>query len=340
MKKITLSSNYNFTSGYGELLHLIISEFPNLNYDVVPRTYSIILPEYAKYFESNKVQSDCKLDLCLLSLVNSVNSENPLLHLNFNKSRILLTMWESTRINDLLIEILNKFNCIIVPNYYNKQNLINQGCVTRIEVLPLFCDTDHYIYKPHYDRSEFVFGISNEDPRKNINKVQACFLKTFKNNNDVKLCIKTCKRTYDQFVNSNIIYTSKKYSKDELKDWYHNLDIYVSGATCEGWGMMQQESMCCGRPVIYTNYGGLKEFINDDIGFKVKHKEIIAKDLWGAAGGKWSDFDENDMIEKMLYCYNHREEVIEKGKLASKEACKFTKKLFLKKLDNILKEYL
>ena len=83
------------------------------------------------------------LDLSLLSVVDNTSDANPLVHMRFDKPRILYTMWESTRINDLLIEILNKFTCIIVPNHYNKKNLINQGCSTRIEVVPLFCNTEH-----------------------------------------------------------------------------------------------------------------------------------------------------------------------------------------------------
>ena len=116
--------------------------------------------------------------------------------------------------------------------------------------------------------------------------------------------------------------------------------MYVSGVTCEGWGMMQQESLCCGRPIIYTNYGGLKEFVNNDISFAVNYDEVYSTGCWGNYGGKWSEFNEDDMIEKMLYCYNNREEVISKGKKASIIANKYNKNLFIKNLSNVLNQYI
>ncbi len=341
MKTITLTSNYNFESGYRQILKVLLNEFHHYNYDIIPRSYSNITEDFASFFDrSQTVDYSDKIDLSLLGMVNENDGSNPLLHIQFNRPRILYTMWESTRINDLLVEILNNFICIIVPNNYNKENLIKQGCTTRIEVVPLFCDTDFYSYQPHYDRDDFHFGTANEDSRKNINKIQDVFLKAFKNNNKIKLHVKTCKKNDVRYISSNIFHVNKKISREELKNWYYNLDVYVSGATCEGWGMMQHESMCCGRPIIYTHYGGLKEFVNQNVAYSVKYKEVLARYAWGNSCGKWSEFDEDDMIEKMIYCYNNKDDIKHKGYLASKQAGQFTKENFLKKLDNILSEYI
>lgn len=339
MKKITLSSSYNFTSGYAEILETLLDGLPSLNYKVLPRTYSSINTRFKKYFNED-FNFKSEVDFLLFNIVNEFSIGNPYVHLNFDRPRILYTMWESTRISDLLIEILNKFNCIIVPNVYNKTNLLRQGCSTRIEVVPLFCDTNFYCYKQHTDRDFFVFGISNEDPRKNLNKIQSCFLKAFSNNKNVKLYIKTNNQTdLIKTINSNIKLYNKFISKEELRNWYYDLDVYVSGATCEGWGMMQQESMCCGRPIIYTKYGGLLEFVNEQYNYPIKFDEVPAQYFWGDHGGKWSEFDEDDMIEKMRYCYNNRDEIKQKGYLTSRCATQFTKDRFLKKINSILSEY-
>ncbi len=340
MKNITLSSNYNFVSGYRELLKSLLNGLPEHGYNLIPRTYSTISSEYVPFFNKDLYFNNDYLDLCLLSIINDIDNINPLLHVQFDRPRILITMWESTRINDLLIEILNKFVCIIVPNEYNKKNLIRQGCTTKIEVVQLFCDTNHFKYQPHLDHNETIFGISNEDPRKNLDRVQKSFIKAFNNKKDVKLCVKANRSSLETFINSNIVYENKNLSIFELRNWYYNIDIYISGVTCEGWGMMQQESMCCGRPVIYTDYGGLTEFINEECGFPVNYYETSAKYFWSNAGGKWSQYDEEDMIEKMIYCYDNRDEVKHKGYLAAKHASQFTKERFLKKIDSILSEYL
>lgn len=339
MKNLTLTSNYNFSSGYGVLLKTLLDELPKKSLNIVPRTYSSISPEYIKYFENVGKFNVNDLDLCLLSIVNELGSTNPLVYLSFDRPRVLYTMWESTRVNDLIIEILNKFKCVIVPNVYNRDNFVNQGLNTKIVVLPLFCDTNFYRYKPHIERDKFIFGISNEDPRKNLDRVCRSFLKAFKNVDNVELHVKTI-NPVNQCFSNKIIYSSGKFSKEKLRDWYYNLDVYVSGATCEGWGMMQQESMCCGRPIIYTPYGGLNEFVSIDNGFQVKYEEVYSTESWGNYAGKWSEYEEDDMIRSMIYCFEHKNEVIYKGKLASEIASQYSKEKYIINLLNILNDYI
>lgn len=337
-KNVTLSSIYNFTSGYGEILHVLLNDLPKNGYDIYPRTYSAIGKDFLKYFDNNKFIDPKHVDFSLLSLINDINNLNIYLQMDFSRTRILYTMWESTRINDLMIEILNKYKHICVPNRYNKDNFINQGLTTRIDVVPLFCDTEFYVYKEHEYRNKFVFGISNEDPRKNLSKVIKCFLKAFKGYNDVELQIKTNSAVEKHFDNK-LKYIIQKLPKENLRDWYYGLDVYLSGATCEGWGMMQQESMCCGRPLIYTNYGGLSEFVNSNNGFEVGYDEVYSNIFWGDFAGRWSEFKEEEFIETMYYCYKNRDVVKEKGKISAMDASKFNKDIFIKNLINILNIY-
>jgi glycosyltransferase involved in cell wall biosynthesis len=340
VKSVTLSSYYNFTSGYGEVLRFLIENLPQNGYNIIPRTYSIISSEFLQCFENSKNLDPNLLDFSLLSLTNDLGSSNMFLQMDFSRPRILYTMWESTRINDMMIEVMNKYKHVCVPNHYNKNNFINQGLKCPIEVIPLFCDTNIYTYRSHEFRDRFVFGISNEDPRKNLDKLTMCFLKAFKNVKNVELHVKTCSGLSNRFFDSRIVYNSNKVSKEHLRDWYCNLDVYVSGATCEGWGMMQQESMCCGRPLIFTNYGGLTEYCNNTNGFEVKFKEVYSTKQWGEYAGKWSEFDEDDLINKMVYCYNNRNEVKEKGFIASKDASLFTEERFINNIVNILNLYI
>ena len=339
MKKITLSSKYNSVSGYGELLYTLLNDLPAAGYDIIPRTYSTISDRYINFFNKRHIFDESLLDLSILCMSNDISIENVLTHMRFDRPRILLTMWESTKVNDLIVEILSRFDHIIVPNSYNRNNFINQGLSTKIDVVPLFCDTETYVYKQHDIKDKFVFGISNEDPRKNLDKVTMCFLKAFAGVKNVELQIKTCTSITKKVLDPRLKYINAKYTKEQLRDWYHNLDMYVSGATCEGWGMMQQESLCCGRSIIYSDYGGLKEFVNNEIGFEVGYNEVYSTGCWGSYAAKWSEFNEQDMIEKMLYCYNNRDQVISKGKKAAVTASKYNKDLFLKNISVILNQY-
>lgn len=338
MKRVTLSSYYNFNSGYREVLNTLLEELPSKGYDIIPRTYSTISSEFINYFKHKRIDANL-VDLSLLSLTNDIGSTNPYLHMDFSRDRILYTMWESTRINDLMIEVLNKYKHICVPNHYNKINFIEQGLTTKIDVVPLFCDTEFYTYKEPIRDKKFVFGISNEDPRKNLMKVTRCFLKLFKGINDVELHVKTNQPIQKHFDNK-IRYVSQKFSKDELKNWYYNIDVYLSGTTCEGWGMMQQESMCCGRPLIYTNYGGLSEFVNSKNNFEIGYDEVFSENFWGDYGGKWSQFKEDEFIEMMWFCYKNKEVVYQRGKYASIDASTYTKQIFIKNISNVINLYI
>jgi glycosyltransferase involved in cell wall biosynthesis len=336
---VTLSSIYNFTSGYGEILHVLLNDLPKNGYDVHPRTYSAIGKDFLKYFENNKFIDPRYIDLSLLSLINDINHLNIYLQMDFSRTRVLYTMWESTRINDLMIEILNKYKHICVPNRYSKNNFINQGLTAKIDVIPLFCDTEFYVYKEPIEHNKFVFGISNEDPRKNLSKVIKCFLKAFKGYHDVELQIKTNSTTEKHFDNK-LKYITQKLPKEQLRDWYYGLDVYLSGATCEGWGMMQQESMCCGRPLIYTNYGGLSEFVNGNNGFEVGYNEVYSKIFWGDYAGRWSEFKEEEFMDMMHHCYNNRDQVVYKGKQSSLDASIYTKQQFIKNISEVINLYI
>ena len=118
MKNITLTSTYNFTSGYGELLYSLLTHLPESGYNIIPRTYSEISDRYVNFFNKTHTFDSNLLDLSLLCMSNDISMQNVLTHMKFDRPRILLTMWESTRVNDLIIEILNNFKHIIVPNSY------------------------------------------------------------------------------------------------------------------------------------------------------------------------------------------------------------------------------
>ena len=161
----------------------------------------------------------------------------------------------------------------------------------------------------------------------------------FKGCNDVEMHIKTNENIQKTF-DIKLKYVSQKLTKNDLRDWYYNLDVYLSGATCEGWGMMQQESMCCGRPIIYTNYGGLSEFVNKNNGFEVGYDEVYSERCWGDYGGKWSEFKEDEFIDMMRYCYNNRDQVVYKGKQSSLDASVYTKQQFIKNISKVINLYI
>jgi len=339
MKNLILSSFYNFDSGYKVILDYLLNGCLE-DFILHKRCYSEISREYEKYFEDLPQVKDC-LELILAPPCNGLNESNFFYRLAPYKNRIIFTMWESTRIYDIFIEIVNQQKALIVPNHWNKQNFIRQGVTVPIYVIPLFVD-EYFNYTEPTSKDFFVFSSANGDPRKRIENVYQCFAKAFPNKKDVVLKLKVSNKDkpLSRFADSRVEVFKGNLSISDLKQWYCNSDVFVSCVAAEGWGFMQHESMACGRPVIAANYAGLKEFMTEDNSFCVNYTEESSKGFWKNPGGKWSKYDEEHMIETMRYCYNNPDKVKSKGILANKNAIKLSKQNFKKNLTGVLNEYI
>jgi len=339
MKDLILSSNFNFKSGYKVILDCLL-EYCFKDFNLNKKCYSEINPEYEKYFEDLPPAKDC-LELILAPPCNGLNESNFFYRLAPNKNRIIFTMWESTRIYDIFIEIANQQRAIIVPNQWNKDNFIRQGVTVPIHVVPLFVN-EFFNYSTPLDKDSFVFGSANGDPRKRIKDIYSCFVKAFPFEKDVKLNLKLSERdgSIPKFTDTRVNISKKNFSINELKDWYVENDIFISCSAAEGWGLMQHESMACGRPVIAARYAGLSEFMTEENSFPVNYSEVPSEGYWKNPGGKWSKYNKEHMIETMRYCYNNPDRVKDKGVLASEGAVKMSKLQFKKNLINVLNKYI
>jgi glycosyltransferase involved in cell wall biosynthesis len=57
----------------------------------------------------------------------------------------------------------------------------------------------------------------------------------------------------------------------EISDYYNRISVLVNISEYESFGVSVIEAMACGKPVIVTNVGGLKEVVKDDtVGLKVE----------------------------------------------------------------------
>lgn len=340
MTKLSVSTFFDFESGYSTLLDCILSELPKHGCLLKPRSFSNDAGKFEKYFENLPVFKE-DLDLLVMPPCNELNFSNFAFFLNPKKERVMFTMWESTRINDIFIEQMNNMKAVIVPNKWNKTNFETQGCEVPIHVINLFVDTNIFNYQQPIVKNEFVFGTANKDPRKKLEDVVRCFNKAFPDKKDVKLRIKISpKENYDKaFTGGKIEICKDSLTRDELKNWYSYNDCFVSCVSAEGWGLMQHESMACGRPVIASKYAGLSEFMTEDNSFCVNYKEVPAEGYWKAPAAKWSKYDEENLIETMRFAYNNPNIVEAKGIIASQDACKLNKEFFISNLLDVISKY-
>lgn len=344
MNSLVIRAPFSIRSGYETLIETVCLELSK-RFDVFPiSTNGEITNSSIKHLCRPLSKEVVKnTELCILPIQSDVNDYNSMFRVPKIGRRIFFTMWESTQLSMNVVDLLNSGKLIIVPNSWNKENFEVDGVIVPIKKCPLFVDTSVFRYKEHIDSGFFTFGSSNADPRKRLNEVIRCFCKAFPASvKDVKLKVKIDRQDVNRltrFSDDRVEILTKKLTKPELSDWYHNIDVFVSGATSEGWGLMQHESMACGRPIIAVYYSGLKEFFDNTVGLTLKYAEVPSEWSWGYSNGFWSKFDESDMIEKLRWCYNNPDEIVSLGKKSANRAKIYDVKNFVDILTSILTDF-
>lgn len=288
--------------------------------------------EFDKYFSDDYFYNftDPELLICP-SVTDNINS--PVFRLNYNSRRTLFTMWEATNVSFNFVEEMNKMKMVLVPNNYNKYHFERQGVRVPIEVVPLYVNANKFSDRFEKQNDVFVFGTGNRDPRKRLDRTISNFKRAFPKEKDVALMIKLSPHEESLHISDNRILVHHGFLSDnQLSAWYQSLNVFLSSVSAEGWGMMQAEAMACGIPVIATKYAGLAEFLNEENGFVVPHREVPADSYWNIPGARWSDFKDSDFIDQMRFAYNNRSEVLKKGILSKETMKQFTLQRFLKEL--------
>lgn len=82
---------------------------------------------------------------------------------------------------------------------------------------------------------------------------------------------------------------------DEVTSLMAAADIYASPHCSEGFGLTVAEAMAVGKPVVATDYGGTKDFIDENCGYPVRAKMWTLDQNYGhyLAGHSWAKVDED-----------------------------------------------
>ena len=112
---------------------------------------------------------------------------------------------------------------------------------------------------------------------------------------------------------------------DGLRAFYNSGDVFVSTSMAEAFNLPCIEAMACGLPVVATKFGGQADFVNDKNGWILKQGELVnwSKEL-SYEDIKWFKPNIKEIQKTLRYVYEHQNEVINKGKIALKDANKYT----------------
>lgn len=340
MKRITVVCNCNIFSGYGQLCNEVISGLAKRNHYVSVRAVARVDGFGAKIpaeFTSRLVQRLQPEPFELLI-------HPPELEPTPGKKTIYFTMWESTRLPVKAVEVLKKSTAIIVPNHWNAATFAALLDVP-IYVVPLGIDPVVFNYHPPKMDGPFVFGCSGRmgpghggGPRKNINRVITLFQKAFPTEQDVKLKVKVFSDcAVPRQEDTRVELETRFLSSAELAMWTKSLHAFVCASRGEGWGLLQQQSMACGKPVIGVKYGGLAEFMGDHNSYPVKFTHEPCRDYYVGCG-TWPELSEDDAVERMRFAYKNRDHVFETGLRAHRTAMQFTWDRTCRELEAVLEK--
>tara|TARA_R110000765_G_scaffold279782_1_gene377306 strand:- start:393 stop:1274 length:882 start_codon:yes stop_codon:yes gene_type:complete len=216
-----------------------------------------------------------------------------------------VTMWESTALPAGAVDNLNKAKVVVVPSEWQAGLFAAQGVVAPIEVVPMGVDPARFPFEYHERPAKaFTFGVAGNFAvggcRKNVGTVIDAFEALQKNTDrEIRLVIKVYPDDkLPEIQNTSIEVVQKFVSKQEIANFYRQIDCFVSATRGEGWGLMQHEAMLSGVPVIAPTFGGLGSFLDSSTGYPVAYGLVRAAERY-ADCGMWADPNPFDLLSQM-----------------------------------------
>lgn len=266
----------------------------------------------------------------------------PCFHPAKDKKTLFFTMWETTRISAHAAALLNKAECVVVPSTWNADSFRACGVKKPIRIVPLGININVFTYYPMDMQGPCIFGAAGRmdggGVRKGLNDVIRVFQRAFPNEKDVRLKIKAFPDCTIATASDPRVEVTKRFiSEIELAHWFQGITCFVSASRCEGWGLMQQQALATGRPVISTKFGGITEFFDERVGYCVDYRLKAAEGHY-AGCGEWAEPDEKHMIKQMHRVYQDRDEARRLGIEGAVIGAKYTWRKSIKSLLQVMKE--
>ena len=256
-------------------------------------------------------------------------------HKNTGKYKIGYTMLETTGIPEDWVKQCNKMDEIWVPSHFNVQTFQNSGVRVPIQVMPLGIDPNYY--NPHiisYKKNHrYTFlSVFEWGERKAPELLLRAYSKAFTGKDEVVLICKVNNSDSSIHVENEvrklelpgdgpeiIFLYNTDFEDYEMPALYRSADCFVTATRGEGWGMPILEAMACGLPAIATDWSAQTDFCTEAYAYPVRVEKLVeakAKCEY-YQGFQWAQAEEEHLIQRMRYVYEHREEAAQKGQLAS-----------------------
>lgn len=232
---------------------------------------------------------------------------------------IQLSMFETTMLPKLWTESFNQWDAIINPSKWGKQCFEDSGVKVPIYVNPLPINFDKFVFTEHKEEEWTYIAIAVQLlDRKRIALVAELFENSYMPE-DTKLILKTIPRRTQQEldvqISEQVHLIQLNLPFDEYYDLLKQSHVSVNPSSGEGFSYLSAESMATGLCTIMTDFSAMRDLLANDYTIGLKNK-VTPSDVF-TTGGMDAKVDTDDLLTKMLWTYEHKEESLEMGRKSS-----------------------
>lgn len=219
--------------------------------------------------------------------------------------KLVMTVCETEPVHKDYSLIFDTFPLVLVPSEFCKNVFLKQFPNAHIEVFRHWCPLQLKNPRSTARSCPYTFyTIGNAiDPRKNINMLLKAFVACEFDN--ARLVIKaTCKQDVKLNV-PNVLVLNGLMSDEQIERIHESCDCYINCSFSEGVGMGAVEAAMKNKPVIITDYGGLKEYVNTPFIISTTETRVGFYDFLYEPHMKWGNPSFEELVKHMKFCYEN-----------------------------------
>lgn len=228
----------------------------------------------------------------------------------FCREMKVMTICETEPVNDAYQMIADKYREVYVASEFCKEVFSRQFPNTNWKVLHLYAPPPSIHYGPTVTGPYVFYTIGNVmDPRKNFQSLLNAFFEC-KFEDAILLVKATCNSDF-KLEFPGVVVINGLLSLDQMENIHKKGDCYINCSHSEGVGMGAVEAALRSKPVIITDYGGLKEYVRTPWVVKCIKGCIGFDDFLFKADHQWGHPSYQDLVAHMKDCYERRVKVWE-----------------------------
>lgn len=269
----------------------------------VTKRYSRLVPD-AEYVEFGQKPGREKYDTgfaFVLPLADQLALVDQ--YAKFCKKMIYMTICETETVNPAYGMIVERYSPLYVASEFCKKVFEKQFPQGDWRILRLFADAPPAPRANPVTEPYIFYTIGNvADPRKNINAL----INAMDNFPGAHLLLKaTCSRPI-QINHPRVTIINGLLTDEQMENVHAKGHCYVNCSHSEGVGMGAVEAALRNKPVIITDYGGLKEYVKTPFVVKCDLGPIGFDDFLFTRDLVWGHPSYEDLVAHMATCYEQR----------------------------------